>query len=115
MIVYTRLARWMSAGGGGITLWPLVFIAPELEHDKALHNHERIHLVQQRELWVIAFYFLYVFFWLQGLLKKNIDTWSPRWKQAYFSIPFEWEAYENEANPEYLKTRKPFAWVKYRT
>ena len=114
MVVYTKLARWMSGGNGGIALWPFAFIVPELKDDKEIYNHEQIHLAQQRELWVIPFYVLYVFFWVQNLLKKNIDTWSPRWKQAYFSIPFEWEAYENEADPYYLGDRKPFAWTDYR-
>jgi hypothetical protein len=106
MIVYTKLARWMSGGGGGIALWPFAFIVPELEHDKDIHNHEKIHLAQQRELWVIPFYVLYVLFWLQGLFRR--DT------VAYLSIPFEREAYDNEADPEYLATRKPFAWTRYR-
>lgn len=114
MIVYTKLARWLSGGGAGIALWPFAFIHPELKHDEDLHNHERIHLVQQRELWVIPFYIVYVLFWFQGLLRKNTGTGSTRWEAAYLSIPFEWEAYANEADPEYLETRKPFAWLKYR-
>lgn len=106
MIVHTKLARWMSGGNGGIALWPFAFIVPELRDDEEIHTHERIHLVQQRELWVIPFYVLYVLFWLRGLFKKDVS--------AYLSIPFEREAYMNQDNPGYLNYRKPFDWIKYR-
>tara|TARA_B100000519_G_C14257082_1_gene445593 strand:- start:1546 stop:1866 length:321 start_codon:yes stop_codon:yes gene_type:complete len=106
MIIYTKLARWMSGGNGGIALWPFAFIVPELKHDKEIHNHEQIHLAQQRELWVIPFYILYVLFWVQGLLRRDVV--------AYLSIPFEREAYTNQDDPYYLGDRKRFAWVGYR-
>ena len=106
MIIYTKLARWMSGGNGGIALWPFAFIVPELKDDKEIHNHEQIHLAQQRELWVIPFYVLYVLFWVQGLLRRDVV--------AYLSIPFEREAYTNQDDPYYLGYRKRFAWVGYR-
>jgi hypothetical protein len=106
MVVYTKLARWMSGGNGGIALWPFAFIVPELKNDKEIYNHEQIHLAQQRELWVIPFYVLYVLFWFQGLFRRDVV--------AYLSIPFEREAYTNQADPYYLGDRKPFAWTDYR-
>jgi len=106
MVVYTKLARWMSGGNGGIALWPFAFIVPELKNDKEIYNHEQIHLVQQRELWVIPFYVLYVLFWVQGLFRRDVV--------AYLSIPFEREAYTNQDDPYYLGDRKPFAWTDYR-
>lgn len=106
MIVYTRFARWMSAGNGGIALWPFAFIVPELKNDKEIYNHEQIHLAQQRELWVIPFYILYVLFWFQGLIQRKPN--------AYFAIPFEREAFTNQDDPYYLSNRNRFAWVKYR-
>ena len=106
MIVYTRFARGRSAGNGGIALWPFAFIVPELKNDKEIYNHEQIHLAQQRELWVIPFYILYVLFWFQGLIQRKPN--------AYFAIPFEREAFTNQDDPYYLSNRNRFAWVKYR-
>jgi len=33
--------------------------------------------------------------------------------KAYYNISFEREAYDNEKNLEYLKTRPRWAWIKY--
>ena len=54
------------------------------------YNHEKIHLVQQRELWVVGFYLLYVWYWLKAKSKGLTGS------EAYYAIPFEKEAYENE-------------------
>jgi len=61
-------------------------------------THERIHMRQQVELLVVFFYVLYFFEWLC---------------KAYEDISFEREAYENEGNNDYLKTRKFYSWVNY--
>ena len=106
MIVYTRFARWISIGKSGIALWPVAFIVPELKDDEDIVTHEKIHLAQQKELWVIPFYVLYVLFWVKGLVRRRDES-------AYLSIPFEKEAYANEVNPGYLVNRKRFAWVNY--
>jgi hypothetical protein len=34
-------------------------------------------------------------------------------RKAYKNISFEQEAYHNDENMDYLKTRKPYAWWKY--
>jgi len=34
---------------------------------------------------------------------------------AYFNNPFEIEAYKNEADVDYLATRKRYSWIKYVT
>ena len=91
---------------GAITLWPFVISRNKL--NSQLLNHETIHIKQQQELLIIGFYLLYVLYWLKGL-------WVYKdFKIAYYSIPFEEEAYEHEDDMEYLKTRKKFAWWKYR-
>lgn len=93
-------------------------------------RHECIHAMQQFELLVVALllaliviplagigwawlavvplvpFLLYGFCWLLELLL------SPR-GQAYRNICFETEAIYNEADPDYLRNRKPFAWVRY--
>ena len=87
---------------GAITLWPFVISKNKLSSQ--MLNHESIHIKQQQELLVVGFYLLYVFYWLKGLwLYRDAEI-------AYYSIPFEIEAYENDENEQYLQNRKPWAW-----
>jgi len=118
-----------------ITLWPfinLIYSKEELIKKrgelgyKKLINHEKIHLKQQFECMVIAliitvplsfislwflllipllFYILYVLNWIINLFKYG--------KQAYMNISFEREAYENDDNLDYLKTKKLGSWINY--
>ena len=95
----------------GITLWPFIFIRKDLnldpERKKILINHERIHIAQQRELFVLIFYLMYVFYWITGLIKfRNA-------KEAYMEIPFEKEAYKNDHDELYLLRREKQSWRKY--
>ena len=88
-----------------ITLYP--FIISKDEMSEVTVNHELIHIEQQRELWLIGFYFLYVWYWLLGKVKgMNND-------EAYMFIPFEKEAYEKMYDKLYLDDRERFAWRKY--
>ena len=91
-----------ALGVRGIALFPYIFIKDE--GDDVIVNHESIHIEQQKELWVIPFYLLYVLFWLRGLRRLG-DS-----RMAYYDIPFEKEAYANDDNLEYLKTRPKNAW-----
>ena len=89
-----------------ITLYP--FIIFEDEPDPEILNHEKIHIQQQKEMLVIFFYILYVWYWVGNRLwhkKNNV--------QAYYNIPFEREAYENDSNMEYLDRRPIFSWRFY--
>ena len=88
-----------------ITLYPYVFIRDE-GNEKTI-NHERIHLKQQRELWIVGFCMLYVAFWLFGLILKR------SFHKAYMWIPFEKEAYANDHDFVYTLNRKRNAWKKY--
>ena len=88
-----------------ITLYPFIICKGKL--DQQTRTHEVIHLKQQRELLLIGFYLLYVGFWLRYL-------WAHRsFQMAYACIPFEREAYDNDADPTYPLTRKPYAWRLY--
>jgi len=92
----------------GITLFPFIFVreAKLMQHPLLL-NHESIHLRQQAELLIIPFYIWYVLeYFIRLLLYKNK-------KQAYRNISFEREAYTNEGNPDYCKTRKFWNFIKY--
>ena len=89
-----------------ITLFP--FIISKEEMDPETLNHETIHIHQQMELLVIGFYLLYVYYYLVGLAKYKDK------QKAYYMIPFEQEAYEYDNQLDYLETRKPYSWTKYK-
>lgn len=65
--------------------------------------HERIHTAQMKELGYIFFYLLYFGEWLFNLCKYGIKS-----DTAYYMISFEREAFSNEKNMDYLKTRKHY-------
>jgi hypothetical protein len=92
----------------GITLWPFIFIKNrKLINNKELVNHERIHLRQQVELLVLPFYLWYTAEYIVRLiLYRNA-------KKAYRNICFEREAYANEKDTSYLKTRKFWNFLRY--
>lgn len=85
----------------GITLWPFILIKNQaLKSDTILINHEKIHLRQQIEMFVIPFYLWYGIEYLFRLIQyKNRHL-------AYRNISFEREAYANETNLTYLKSRR---------
>jgi hypothetical protein len=92
----------------GLSLWPFIILKDvELQHDDVLINHEKIHLKQQQELFIFAFYFFYVLEWLV----KTI--WYLNGYRAYQNLSFEREAYANEDNLKYLDTRSSYCFIKY--
>ncbi|UOB18554.1 hypothetical protein [Abyssalbus ytuae] len=92
----------------GLTLWPVIILKYDnLRNDEVLINHERIHLKQQLELFILPFYIIYFIEWVIGIFKyKDAHL-------AYRNISFEREAYKNEENLKYLKTRPLFSSFKY--
>ena len=88
-----------------ITLYPFVFILDD--GNERVITHERIHILQQKEMLVLFFYIAYALFFVLGLIKhRSINL-------AYRNIPFEKEAYDNDTNIAYVLNRKRFAWTKY--
>lgn len=91
-----------------MALYPFILISHQaLLKDKALINHERIHLRQQAELLVIPFYLLYLLNYLLNLMRYQNHH------KAYLNIVFEREAYAKENNLAYLKSRKWYSWLMY--
>ena len=88
-----------------IALGPFVWCRGTM--DETLRNHETIHYHQQLELLFVGQWLLYVFYWLKGLIKYKDGA------VAYAESPFELEAYQNEADLDYLKNRERFAWRHY--
>lgn len=95
-------------GFRGLTFFPFVILTNKKDAlDKVCVNHEKIHLRQQLELLVLPFYVWYgieFVIWLLILKAK---------KQAYKRISFEREAYENEKDLHYLKSRSFWKFLKY--
>lgn len=85
----------------GISIFPFIILRKkELLKNKILINHEKIHLRQQLELFVFFFYLWYILEFLILFIRyKNAH-------QAYRNISFEKEAYQNEKNLNFLKSRK---------
>ena len=85
-----------------ITLFPFVILSEEV--DEYTMNHELIHFEQQKELFVVGFYALYVYDFIRGMIKyKNKDM-------AYYLIRFEQEAYNHESDLGYIIEREKNAW-----
>lgn len=92
----------------GITLFPFILLRKkELRQNEILINHEKIHLRQQLELLIIPFYIWYLSeYYIKYLKYKNPEL-------AYRNISFEREAYANDQNLDYVKTRKFWGFISY--
>lgn len=92
----------------GMSVFPFIFLKNKfLKSNVILINHERIHLRQQLEMLIIPFYIIYCVEFLIRLFRLR------KWHQAYRSISFEKEAYLNEKDLNYLKSRSLFSFLKY--
>ncbi|MDO4229869.1 MAG: hypothetical protein Q4C98_08645 [Capnocytophaga sp.] len=103
-IIINRL--FVPKGYSGIALFPFIFVSKkEYLKNPDFINHEKIHLQQQKELLIIFFFLWYSLDFLIKYIKYQ------NWQKAYYNIIFEREAYQNQNNPNYLKIRKPFAFL----
>lgn len=94
-------------GFRAINLFGVLFVRGNARIDDITLNHENIHTQQGKELFWVVFYILYIGEWLVNFIRfKNF-------KEAYLNISFEKEAYANEKNTEYLKTRRLFTFLNY--
>lgn len=90
-------------GFSAINLFGVLFCKSNTRISDTLINHESIHTAQMKEMLYVPFYLWYVIEWLIKLFGKG---------NAYKNISFEREAYANQYNLDYLKTRKRYSWVK---
>lgn len=92
----------------GLSLWPFIILRnASLRQDEVLINHERIHLRQQEEMFLFFFYAVYLLEWILKSI-YYLDFY-----RGYRSISFEREAYLEENNLMYLKSRRPYQFLKY--
>ncbi|PIB32750.1 hypothetical protein BFP78_00340 [Gaetbulibacter sp. 5U11] len=95
-------------GYTGMTVFPFIFLKSKvLKQSETLVNHEKIHLKQQLELLIVPFYIWYGLEFVFRLIQRK------NWHIAYKNISFEREAYCNDTNLEYLKTRRYWQFLKY--
>ena len=95
----------------GITFFPFIIMRKSYFDEMPegvktmMINHEKIHVAQQKEMLVVFFYLWYFIEWAIRLLIRQ--------PHAYRNISFEAECYAHQKNPEYLKTRKRWAFMDY--
>lgn len=95
-------------GYSGLTFFPFIFLKEKRYLNNVVTiNHEKIHIRQQVELLVIPFYILYF-----GNLGYNYLKYR-NFQKAYRNIVFEREAYANEKNLDYLKSRSFWGFLYY--
>lgn len=90
----------------GIALWPFVLVKTRNPSERLI-RHERIHLRQQLEMLILPFYIWYILEWAIKWMRCKDRS------KAYYDIGFEREAYANDRNPEYLKTRRFWNFIAY--
>lgn len=86
-----------------INLFGYLFCKPNAKITDITINHEQIHTEQMKEMLYVPFYLWYGAEWLVKLFCKG---------NAYRNLSFEREAYNNQYNLDYLKTRKHYSWLK---
>lgn len=112
-IVYNNIIPFK--GFAAINLFGILFVRKDCKNQVSdeMINHESIHTEQMKEMLFIFFYLWYIIEWFIKLFKYGDSTGGDG--GAYRNISFEREAYNNEANLDYLKKRKRYSWWYYLT
>lgn len=109
-VEYKRMDHYPFSGYSAMS-WCgyLLSRKPESQIKPTTWNHENIHLYEAKDKkrW-ISYYWSYVWEWIKG----NPIIYPA--SSAYYTIPYEMEAYANDDNFDYLKTRKPEDLDKYK-
>ena len=94
-------------GFSAINLFGILFVRKNARLSEKTLNHERIHTSQMKELLYIPFYIWYVIEWLARLIQFRNSY------MAYRNTSFEREAYQNQEDMHYLKSRRFFNFLNY--
>ena len=105
-------------GYKAITLGPLIFVRKGTVLSDRDVNHEAIHWEQYKETFIIGFFLAYV---IEFILKFILRSFTIElktdgrsyWNRVYHSLSMEREAYAHQDNPNYIRSRKHFAWIGY--
>jgi hypothetical protein len=107
--MFVIVSRYLIPKGfGGLTVFPFIIVGTKAHRSQAdFINHEKIHIRQQSELLVLPFFIWYFLEYFIRLIQyKNGNM-------AYKNISFEREAYANEDNLGYLKSRRFWDFLKW--
>ena len=101
------VVKWLPENVAAMTIFPFIFFMnEEYKNNPETVNHEKIHIKQQLEMFILPFFIWYGIEFLIKRIKNDSLT-------AYNNISFEKESYANQNNLNYLSTRKRYSWVKY--
>lgn len=97
-------------GFKAMTIWPFIFVRYDMKEKftKKDERHEATHALQQAECLFLLFFLLYGLEWIIKLPFCKFDR-----EKAYYSVSFEQEAYEHQAEIGYNNVRKHYAWLRY--
>ena len=99
IIIYIR-SYFLFRYTGTTMFFPFVIVSRKSKDINKTLRHELIHFQQMKELWVIGFYVLYLYYWI---------------KYGYRNSPLEREAYANSRDPYYLDDKPKFNYRNYET
>jgi hypothetical protein len=89
-------------------MWPFIFVRPDAPFTiQEIIKHEKIHARQQLEM---AWIFFFIWYILEFLIRLVVCR---NFMKAYQHLSHEKEAYANEDNPEYLKRRRFWEFLRY--
>jgi hypothetical protein len=99
---------FIPKGFRGLTIFPFILLKHKRDkEDACLLNHEKIHIRQQLELFILPFFIWYgIEYVIKFLYYRNSNL-------AYRNISFEREAYLYENDLSYLKTRSFWAFLPF--
>jgi hypothetical protein len=93
-------------GYNSVAIYPFIILKDEvLRYNQTLINHNKIHLAQQKELWVVGYFILYFLNWIFNIVFEPCSTSE--------HIIFEQEANEYQNYLPYLENRRKFNWTQY--
>ena len=128
-IVYNNIIPFK--GYLAMCVFPFIFVRKDARNLTVKDiNHEKIHGRQQVEMYIVGVILTLILFicglscWSLFALPVFFIWYGVEWflrlcaygfnqNEAYHNISFEQEAYGNESNLDYLRTRKHFSWCKY--
>jgi len=107
--MFVIVSRYLIPKGyQGITFFPFILVSNKnLKQNQVMVNHEKIHLRQQLEMFILPFFLWYgIEFLIRWSICKDKNV-------AYKTISFEREAYTNEKDLNYLKKRSFWKFLDY--
>ena len=120
-VIYNKFIPF--PGFFAINLFGVMFIREECRNrtiEQRTYDHEGTHTEQMldfvggnKKLQILGGCIFYILYFIEWLIKLLFSIFTLGKAKAYYSISFEYEAYNKEHDHDYLKTRKRFVWTKY--